>query len=164
MTQPRMQYVGIGELKTGGAPDILKATLGSCVGIAIIWKKGGRCGLAHCLLPDSPGPIVRLGARYVNQAIPSLLLMMGIKPADYADIEVVLAGGARMFSVRISSMNVGKFNSDAAQKYLLQAGLTVSHLELGGRRGRQIEIDCSNYSVSITTIARQPEEQEYEYT
>lgn len=158
------QQVGIGEVKVGVPHERLKATLGSCVGIALLWKKGGRCGLAHCLLPAAPGPFARLGGRYVDQAVPSLLAMMGIKPADYPDVEVVVAGGARMFSIRTTSANVGKTNTDAAQRCLQQAGLCVTHLEIGGRRGHQIVIDCSDYTYAVTQIARQPEEFQHECT
>src|SRR5579872_1204538 len=95
----RRQQVGMGEIKIGTGSDILHAILGSCVGIGFIWKNGNRCGLAHCLLPEAPMQICSIGARYVSQAVPSLLLMMGIKEHDYPDIEVILAGGARMLKV-----------------------------------------------------------------
>lgn len=69
--------------------------LSSCVGIAFIWTKGGRCGLAHCLLPKSPSSNGLIGARYVSQAVPSLLLLMGIKELDHPNGQVILAGGAK---------------------------------------------------------------------
>ncbi|RJG03788.1 chemotaxis protein CheD [Noviherbaspirillum sedimenti] len=152
MNEHSAQIVGMGELKIGGRGDVLKATLGSCIGIAFLWKGGGRCGLAHCLLSEAPEPGLRIGARYVNQAIPSLLKLMGIRKMDYPDIEVIVAGGARMFSIRQSSGDVGKANAEAAQKYLLQYGLTVTRSEIGGRRGRQIVIDCGQPSVRIKEI------------
>ena len=155
------RYVGMGEVLVGRTSDVLKATLGSCVGIGFIWKKGGVCGLAHCLLSESPRPILTLGARYVNQAVPSLLVMMGMRDADLNDVDVIVAGGARMFSTHQGSLCVGRQNAEAAQKYLLQKGLQVLHQEIGGRRGRQMVIDCGSQDFSITTIARQPEEYHY---
>ena len=113
-------YVGMGELKTGKRSELLQATLGSCIGIGLIWKNGGRCGLAHCLLPEAPTPLIRIGARYVSQAVPSLLALMGLQESDYADLEVIIAGGARMFRSRPSVEHVGELNVQAVRKYLAQ--------------------------------------------
>lgn len=152
------RYVGMGEVKTGKRCELLQATLGSCIGIGLVWKKGGRCGLAHCLLPEAPEPRIRVGARYVSQAVPSLLLLMGLQPSDYADLEVIIAGGARMFRSRPSVAHVGELNVQAVRKYLALHGLTVSHEDVGGRRGRQMMIDCSRHAFVIKEIAHQPEE------
>ena len=46
-----LAYVGMGEVRIGRRGEILRATLGSCIGIGVIWRQGGRCALAHCLLP-----------------------------------------------------------------------------------------------------------------
>ena len=157
-------YVGMGKIKTGKRGEVLRATLGSCIGIGLIWKNGGCCGLAHCLLPESPGPIIGIGARYVSQAVPSLLSLMGIKRADCPDVEVILAGGSRMFRSRPSIAHVGELNTQAAHKYLALHGLTVAHLDLGGRRGRQMTIDCAQQRFVISEIAPQLQESEHECT
>ena len=145
--------VGMGQLSVGAHDDQLQALLGSCIGIGFIWKKGDRCGLAHCLLPEAPGPDASLGARYVSQAVPSLLRLMGACVADYGDIEVVLAGGANMFGNCNSRLQVGKQNMAAAQKYLERCGLHVSFCALGGQHGRQLMIDCALHSFAVTEVA-----------
>lgn len=76
MTIEAARYVGIGEVVIGRTNAVLKATLGSCVGIAFFWNKGGVCGLAHCLLPESPKSVLSIGVRYVDQAVPSLFALM----------------------------------------------------------------------------------------
>jgi hypothetical protein len=89
-----LQHVGMGQLSVGTPGQQLQALLGSCIGIGFLWKNGPCCGLAHCLLPEAPGADGFLGApnaRYVSQAVPSLLRLMGVREADYADIDVVLA-------------------------------------------------------------------------
>ena len=45
-TMPRCLQVQIGKLEVGERSDQLHALLGSCVGIAFLWKKRGCCGLA----------------------------------------------------------------------------------------------------------------------
>lgn len=152
-----LHHVGMGQLSVGTHGEQLQALLGSCIGIGFIWKNGPCCGLAHCLLPEAPGTDSSLGARYVSQAVPSLLRMMGVRQADYADIEVVLAGGASMFGPRNGRLQVGRQNAEAAQKYLDQCGLSVSFCALGGRHGRQLLIDCANHSYAVTDVVAQPE-------
>lgn len=152
-----LKQVGMGQLRVGAHDDQLQALLGSCIGIGFIWKKGDRCGLAHCLLPEAPGPDATpgasLGARYVSQAVPSLLRLMGARVADYPDIDVVLAGGASMFGGRNTRLQVGRQNVEAARKYLERCGLHVSFCALGGSNGRQLLIDCADHSFAITDVA-----------
>ncbi|KAB8061426.1 hypothetical protein GCN74_04985 [Janthinobacterium sp. FT14W] len=154
-----LHHVGMGQLSVGMHGEQLQALLGSCIGIGFIWKNGPCCGLAHCLLPEAPGAEAGLGApgaRYVSQAVPSLLRLMGVRQADYADIEVVLAGGASMFGPRNGRLQVGRQNAAAAQKYLDQCGLHVSFCALGGRHGRQLLIDCAHHSYAVTDVVAQP--------
>lgn len=156
---PPLHLVGMGQLSVGTQDEQLQALLGSCIGIGFIWKKGHCCGLAHCLLPEAPGAGSSPGApgaRYVSQAVPSLLRLMGVRQADYADIEVVLAGGASMFGPRNGRLQVGRQNVEAAQKYLDRCGLHVSFCALGGRHGRQLLIDCAHLSYAVTDVVAQP--------
>lgn len=150
-------HVGMGQLSVGTPGQQLQALLGSCIGIGFIWKNGPCCGLAHCLLPEAPGAEHALGARYVSQAVPSLLRLMGVRQADYADIDVVLAGGAHMFGPRNGRLQVGRQNAEAAHKYLDQCGLHVSFCALGGRHGRQLLIDCARHSYAVTDVVAPPE-------
>ncbi|MEX0139287.1 chemotaxis protein CheD [Massilia sp. LMS1-1-1.1] len=152
-----LHHVGMGQLSVGTHGEQLQALLGSCIGIGFIWKNGPCCGLAHCLLPEAPGADSVLGARYVSQAVPSLLRLMGVRQADYADIDVVLAGGASMFGPRNGRLQIGRQNAEAAQKYLDQCGLHVSFCALGGRHGRQLLIDCASRSYAVTDVVTQPE-------
>ncbi|MBW3500119.1 chemotaxis protein CheD [Janthinobacterium sp. NKUCC08_JDC] len=152
-----LHHVGMGQLSVGTHGEQLQALLGSCIGIGFIWKNGPCCGLAHCLLPEAPGADNALGARYVSQAVPSLLRLMGVRQADYPDIDVVLAGGASMFGPRNGRLQIGRQNAEAAQKYLDQCGLHVSFCALGGRHGRQLLIDCARHSYAVTDVVAQPE-------
>ncbi|NRR30265.1 chemotaxis protein CheD [Oxalobacteraceae bacterium] len=148
------QEVGMGQLKVGCRTEQLHAVLGSCVGIGLLWKKTGRGGLAHCLLPEAPGPSLELSARYVSQAVPGLLRLMGAHREDYPDIEAIVAGGASMFKGRSQLLQVGQQNVLAAQKYLAQCGLHVCYCALGGRHGRQMLIDCAEQSFSVSDLVQ----------
>lgn len=151
--------VGMGQLKVGAAGEQLQALLGSCVGIALIWKKAGLCALAHCLLPEAPGTPEPLhgrfsdpGARYVSQAVPALLRLLGATEADHRDIQVVLAGGATMLNGCSSRLQIGQQNTEAARKYLRQCGLQVQYCRVGGKCGRTLTIDCASSSYAVNDI------------
>jgi chemotaxis protein CheD len=148
----RSVQVGIGQLKIGAHTGQLKTLLGSCIGIALLWKKAGRCGLAHCLLPEAPEAQREMGARYVSQAVPSLLCMIGATEADYPDIQVVLAGGATMFNVSSPQLRIGEQNIEAAKKHLRKRGLNVGYSRLGGNCGRTLTVDCATGSFTVNDI------------
>jgi len=155
------RHVGIGELKIGGRTEQLKALLGSCVGIALLWKKRGRCGLAHCLLPEAGAPQSEPGARYVSHAVPSLLRLMGATAADYADIVVVVAGGGMMLEACSSRFQIGQQNADAACKYLRLYGLTVLECRVGGKTGRTLTVDCATCEYQIQDLTALPRERHH---
>lgn len=151
-------YVASGQLRVGRGSDVLTTLLGSCVGIALLWKKGGRCALAHCLLPEGPHGAQRFGARYVNHAVPSLLALLGAGRDDYADIEVIVAGGASMLGRLRASAMVGDQNATAARRCLSERGLRVSFIDVGGKCGRTLSVDCAHQSYNIVKVERVTEE------
>ena len=150
-------YVKIAEVKTAKSPDRLKATLGSCIGIAFIWKEQNKFGLAHCLLPITEDKFPVISARYVSQAIPSLLVLMKITTADIHEIHVEIAGGGNMISQlsKGKDSHVGTENASAAIKLLKEAGFKVSVADTGGDYGRNMTIDCSSGKVKIEAIKQQ---------
>jgi len=149
-------HVKIGEVKVGRTGDILKATLGSCVGIAFIWRSKGIFGLAHCLLPDAPEVTTIIGAKYVSQAVPSLIALLKIKPGDVKEIEVFYAGGGNMMS-QLAKRNidhVGLLNIAAAKRHLSSKGFKFKELDVGGDVGRQIFVDCTSGEVYVNRFEK----------
>ncbi|GAB2841303.1 chemotaxis protein CheD [Pseudoduganella ginsengisoli] len=147
-----IRHVDMGKLLTGRGNDRLVAVLGSCVGLAFLWPKGQRCALAHCVLPNAPLGENGMGARYVTQAVPSLLTAMGVTTADRPNVDVVLAGGASMFGPGSAIMQVGRQNIVAALSTLQQFGLRVACSDLGGYAGRQLLVDCGTYTCFVRPI------------
>lgn len=148
--------VHIGELKIAKHGEILKAILGSCVGIGVIWKEREICGLAHCLLPESPKPTAAIGARYVDQAVRSLLAMMKIKSEDVSSVEVVIVGGGNMLTQSFASQGdlVGETNFRVAMREAQKHGLRVVHSESGGSEGIKISIHSALMTFKIERIPR----------
>jgi chemotaxis protein CheD len=148
--------VHIGEVKIAKNGEKLKAILGSCVGIGIIWKDKEICGLAHCLLPESPCPTYEIGARFVDQAIRSLIALMKIHPEDLKTVYVVIVGGGNMTSPGVADESnlIGATNFKTALRETKKHNLKVIYSEGGGEVGRKIFIDGSDYSYKIETIPR----------
>lgn len=148
--------VHIGEVKIAKKGETLKAILGSCVGIGIIWEERKICGLAHCLLAYSPVKTFQIGGRFVDQAIPSLLALMKIKPEDFAELKIVVAGGGNMTTNESANPDqlVGSCNFSAAMNELQKLGLKPSFTEKADHEGRKIRIDGSTFQYSIAAIPR----------
>jgi chemotaxis protein CheD len=156
------------EIAVSSADDarILRATLGSCVGIGLLWRARGTCGLAHCLLPQPAGNL-RASARdtqearhanvakYVVDALPALIAMMGAEAARDGEIEAVLAGGANMMHHRTTIHEpIGELNVRMAQQLLAGARVRVIHTDVGGECGRQLTIDCEQQDYAVRRFTR----------
>lgn len=148
--------VHIGEVRIAKNGEVLKAILGSCVGIGLIWKEKNICGLAHCLLPESPVTTFAIGARFVNQAVPSLLALMKIKTVDLPEIYAVIAGGGNMTSPNATdgSRLVGSENFKVTEQELSKAGIQILHSDGGGTEGRKIILNAAKCSFQIERIPR----------
>lgn len=156
MTVENEIHVKIGEVKVGRPGDILKATLGSCIGIVMIWKERNIFGLAHCLLPEAPQKTMTIGAKFVSQAVPSLIALLKIKPENLKDVETRIVGGGNMMT-QLSTKSidhVGILNTEAARKYLELYGFTINGADTGGDEGRQIHVNCSSGDMKVLKLQK----------
>lgn len=147
-------HVKIAEIHTGREGEILRATLGSCIGIAFVWKEKQLCALAHCFLPETETEQHLIGAKFVNQAIISMMKMMEIKKSDIPQIEVYLAGAGNMMNkiLKNSNSQIGKNNEAAARKYLDYYGFKIKEARLGYNSGTKIKVNCTDYSIEWTVL------------
>ncbi|VVE50404.1 chemotaxis protein CheD [Pandoraea anhela] len=154
MGQSHDIQVLMGEVRIGRGEDVLRATLGSCVGIALMWRARGLYGLAHCLLPEAPQPMLAIGAKYVTQAVPSLLALMKADGARRSEIEAVIAGGGNMMPHQPPAKHglIGVANAKMAQALITETGIPIVHVEVGGEVGRQLMIDCAHHAFVVRTI------------
>ncbi len=157
MNDSGLIQVGMGELRIARDGETLCALLGSCVGIGLLWRRRNSVALAHCLLPTSPDVVVH-GARYVNQAVPSLLTLLGVRRDERREIDVILCGGANMFGAAGLSTGVGASNVAAAHHTLAAYDLVLSHEATGGRRGRTLQLDSRSGMFTIVKVERTEEE------
>lgn len=148
--------VRIGEVKVARNGELLKATLGSCVGIGVIWRDKGICGLAHCLLPQGPSTTFEIGGRFVDQAVRSLIALMKIRQEDLTAVSVVIVGGGNMTSPKKKDSPdlIGASNFRAALSEAGKHGLKVVFSDGGGEEGRKIFIDSADFSFRVEKIPR----------
>ncbi|RKP46631.1 chemotaxis protein CheD [Pararobbsia silviterrae] len=142
---------------------LLRATLGSCVGIGLIWRARSRCALAHCLLPSAPGPggsppyeVERdphACARYVDRAVPALLRLLDVERGAYGELDAVLVGGASLAKLgRGAAGQIGRQNIEAARTCLVKFGLRIVFDQVGGTKGWQVTINASQLSYAAREI------------
>ena len=146
----------IGEVKTARYGKRLKAILGSCVGVGLLWRASGICGLAHCLLPEAPERQYMVSGRFVDQAIPSLIALLRIREGDFKNVEAIVVGGGNMMANQFGSTHelVGSRNSEVALKLVKEKGFNLIYSEVGGECGRCITISSADFSYKVRSIPR----------
>lgn len=145
--------IGIGEMCVKAAPDILATIgLGSCIGLAIYDATTGIGGLAHIMMPQSPGGAANK-AKYCDTAVRELKRVMLEAGASEKGLIAKLIGGARMFAAAADSdiMRVGERNVAACRAHLLKNGIPIAAENTGGNVGRTIYFELESGRVKVLT-------------
>lgn len=146
--------VHIGKLEVASGDVQLQTILGSCIGIGIFWKKRNLYGLAHCLLAESPSKEFIDGAKYVDQAIQSLIQRMSI--VDPTQVRAVVVGGGSMtrYGADDKSVPIGDLNTMSAELQLRANRIRIVKQDTGGISGRKFIINCSDGQFDIRVLPR----------
>ena len=132
------------------AGDVLAALgLGSCIGLALIDRRSGVCGLAHIVLPSgAPRPGEGPG-KWATTAVPALIGLMEDLGARPPRLEAALVGGASMFAAAAGGLEVGQRNEAAVREQLKARRIPVLATATGGSRGRTIKVFVDGGRVSV---------------
>jgi chemotaxis protein CheD len=143
--------VRMGELAAAaGTEDVLVSLgLGSCIGLALVDRRLGVAGLAHVVLPASDGHSPANPLKFANHAVPELIRMVVALGGRPAKLEAVLVGGASMFEVSSTTLEVGSRNEAAVRDELKRRRIKVIAAETGGNRGRTIRVHCGSTRVTV---------------
>ena len=143
--------VRMGELAASAvAGDVLVSLgLGSCIGLALIDRRLGVAGLAHVVLPASGGNAPAQSWKFADFAVPELIRRVVEEGGRKAMLEAVLVGGASMFTVSKSTLEVGQRNEVAVQDLLRDHRINVIATETGGSRGRTIRVHVGSHQVTV---------------
>lgn len=161
--ESKRMSVGIGQLAvTNDAATVLVAYgLGSCVGVTAYDATAKVAGLVHVLLPDSEGRggDAREPARYADTAIDALLAQMSAAGAAKMRIAVKLAGGAAVLGpANAEKFKIGERNAEAIKERLKRHGIRIAAEDLGGVKGRTLELYVAGGRTTVRTAASQPKE------
>jgi chemotaxis protein CheD len=139
--------VRMGELAVSSVPGhvLVSLGLGSCIGLALVDRRVGVAGLAHVVLPQSQGASSR---RFADHAVPELVSELEAAGARRVRLEAVLVGGASMFAVSTSNLEVGQRNEAAVREQLNRLGIPVRAVATGGNTGRTIRVDVETGAVT----------------
>jgi chemotaxis protein CheD len=143
--------VRMGELAASAvAGDVLVSLgLGSCIGLALLDRRLPVAGLAHVVLPVSGGHAAPGTWKFADHAVPELINRVVKLGARRPMLEAVLVGGASMFAVSKSSLEVGQRNEAAVRDLLRAERINVIATETGGSRGRTIRVHVGSHKVTV---------------
>lgn len=150
--------VRMGELATSAdAGDVLVSlALGSCIGVAMVDRRRNLAGLAHVMLPESPGPAPADPGRFADTAVPELLRRMLGLGALRTRIETRIVGGAQMFAFVDGPAAVGRRNESAVREALDQLRMPVVAACTGGRAGRTVRVEVATCEVTVREAGGTP--------
>jgi len=144
--------VRMGELSVSRTPGHALAGigLGSCIGLVFVASFEPVVGLAHIVLPHSKGISDGSIGKFADRAVPALLEEMTASGVAHPNLEVVLVGGARMFSMDSgSTLDIGRRNEQAAREALISAGLPIRAAATGGNQGRTVRVYVDSGRVTV---------------
>ncbi len=133
--------VGVGDLKIGKSPKIIKTSLGSCMGVVLYDSINKIGGLLHLMLPkrnDRDGKL----SKYADTGIPLLVdLMVNQANSNRKVLTAKIFGGAKMFNVNSALFDIGKLNAAETKRILEKMNIRIVAIKTGGRKGLQISLD-----------------------
>jgi len=146
---PEVRTVKMGEIEIAESPAILRAILGSCIGLALYDPHLKMGGLAHIFLPRS-GEGEEKDIRYADVAVPTLverLLLLGCKKIR---LKCCMTGGGEMFPVSNNSLITGgRQNIEMTQKMLKEMAIPITGEDVGGNFGSEIILYTENGNVEM---------------
>lgn len=150
--------VGIGQLAISTDPkEILVAYgLGSCIGVSVYDPGAKVAGLLHVLLPESGGkvPSEKEPGRFADSGIDVLIRQVAEAGGVPRRLVVKLAGGASVLgAANAEKFKIGERNAEAINERLKRHGLSVVASDLGGVKGRTLEVHPASGRTFVRTAA-----------
>lgn len=157
MGQTASVPVGVGELYVTACPNevLVAYGLGSCVAVAAYDPLRRLGGMAHVVLPDSREIGVNgCSVKYADVAVPKLVERLESMGASKYRLWLKLAGGAQVLSIKglDEKLRVGERNITAVRAALAALGLAAKAEDLGGTRGRTMQLFLPNGRCTVRVI------------
>jgi chemotaxis protein CheD len=150
--------VGVGDLKIGRSPKVIKTSLGSCVGVVLYDSVQKIGGILHLMLPscnDREGK----PSKYADTGIPLLLdLMLNQAKSKKNVLTARIFGGAKMFNVSSELFDIGRANITETERLLKHFSIKITASRVGGTKGHQITLDTETGVVQSRIFGEQARE------
>jgi chemotaxis protein CheD len=146
--------VGLGDLFTARAGELVAYSLGSCVGICLYDPIARVAAMAHVVLPAAPGPTATPPGKFADTAVPALLAALQKEGAQKFRLQCKIAGGAAVLALGGggSLPNIGLRNVEAVKAALAKAGIRIQAEQTGGNQGRTVRLDAATGRVLVRTV------------
>ncbi len=135
---------------------ILRAFLGSCVGVVLVDRKNGIAGLYHILLPEPPAKgAVQEPEKYASTGMSIFLEEILARGAKKENLEAYIAGGALVGQVSLTDLrlDIGGNSAEVASNFLAVEEIPVKKMEIGGYLSMQISINTATFECQIESVA-----------
>ncbi len=140
-------------------PLILRAFLGTCVGVALYDTKARVCGLIHLLLPEPPFPESTYNLeQYASTGLPTFLRALLERGASTENLEACIAGGALIgpLDYRDIALDIGGRTADIVIKLLNREGIRIANAEIGGFFSCTLNLNAETFETSIVPAGNTP--------
>lgn len=130
---------------------ILKANLGSCVGIALFDKTNRVGGILHTLLPEPYSNFADVPEKYASSGLPKFIDELIREGAKIDQLKAVVAGGGFLESPDSIdlSVNIGGKTSERVKDILEKFKIPIVNWETGGFFSCSLTMDMNDFSVKI---------------
>ena len=159
MTSYQVETVSSGEFYVGRQNSkLLKAFLGSCVGVVLVDEKSGVAGLYHILLPEPPAKgSVEEPEKYASTGMPLFMEALYKSGAKKENLAAYVGGGALVGHVSLLDLklDIGGQTAEVVEKYLGLEGVDLKQVETGGYLSSQISLDMYKLTCVIEPIIAQ---------
>ena len=136
--------IGIAEIKSGKSPDILRTTLGSCLGVVLYNPETKSGAISHIMLAKDPlgKDSAKNPGKYGDTALPLLLKTMEAEGNKGGSYSARIFGGASMFQGINSSFlqNIGENNIVIVRTFMQSKSIPIIAEDIGGHDGRTISL------------------------
>lgn len=147
-------FVYPGSLEVSVQPKTLTTILGSCVAVCIWDNKLKFGGMNHFMLPLWNGEGLA-SPKYGNIAIDKLIQKMKNNGSKSTDLEAKIFGGGNVIDITNNVYKIGERNIEIAFSKLAEHGIAVTNSSTGGKLGRKIVMDTTNFKILHKFIEKQ---------
>lgn len=144
------ETIGMAQIAVVSSPGLIRAVLGSCVGLVLYHPQRRVAAAAHIVLPSGEGRGGPAG-KFANTAIPFMLEQLAGHGAARTGLSAKLAGGSSMFATQ-GPIQIGEANQEAVKTLLAELRIPIAGQHLGGAKGRRISFDASTGLMTIEVV------------